>query len=144
MSMVSPTIMKISVLTNSVKLKWPPSIRDIHSTYVVEGRAPSKSLVWNTHASRILATTVVIKGLQLDAYDYEFRVRTSNVAGLGEPTRSVSTSELREKGECSVTHQAGSVANSSSTFFHRSHLVPFYRIYTKTGGVPNSSNLHIG
>ncbi|XP_067932272.1 obscurin-like isoform X2 [Watersipora subatra] len=98
MSLMSTTVAKLNMTARSIKLTWPRAIRDIQSTYIVEGRAPKKSLLWETYSSGLLATSAVIKGLELDQYDYEFRVRTSNVSGLGEPTSSTSTSSLREKG----------------------------------------------
>ena len=99
MSSMSPTITRLNLTAKSVRLTWPQAIRDIQSTYIVEARAPKKSYTWETRAVGLLATSAVIKGLDIDVYDYEFRIRTSNFSGLGEPTLPASTSGLREKGD---------------------------------------------
>lgn len=103
MSSLSTEIIRLNVTSKSVKLTWPQAIRDMQSTYIVEGRAPRKSYIWETHVRGLLATSAVVKGLELDQYDYEFRIRTSNCSGLGEPTQPTSTNSLREKGEITTT-----------------------------------------
>lgn len=124
---MSAAIARLNTAGRSVKLTWPRAIRDMHSTYVVEARAPRKSYIWETHAHGLLATSAVIKGLELDGYDYEFRVRTSNCSGLGEPTQPTSTRSLREKGDAatatSVVAQSSRVSPSiSPSDWHTSNV----------------------
>lgn len=98
MSSYVPMITGQNTKTGSVKIAWPSNTVDLYSTYVVEGRIPSVSRLWQQYALGIFANTYIIRGLDLQYYNYEFRVRLCNRFGVGEPSRSVFTSNSRLTG----------------------------------------------
>lgn len=119
MSSTVITITSMNVAASSVKLSWPAVIKDIQSIYVVEGRATSHSHIWKVHAAGLFATSCIIKGLDLSNYNYEFRVRTKNPAGMGEPSQSASTAAYRPPGDAPSSKSRLSTtkypANTSNT-----------------------------